>query len=432
MPNRREFLATGSAVVAASALKARPSTKDLQDWGTVRDQFELAPDYTHLSMFFMASHPRQVRTSIEQYRQQIDRNPFIVVDGLGFGPKPEERLPTKICERIAKYIGADANDIALTQNTTTGLSILYHGLPLKQGDDVLLTTHDHYVHQESARFATERSGATLRKIALFDSTEALSTDEIVDRVKKAILPNTVVMGMTWVLSSNGVRMPIRAVADALAAINAQRPPERRVLLFVDGVHGMGVEDPHITQLGCDAFSSGTHKWVFGPRGTGFIWGKPEVWARMRPLIPTMHGMELFAAWANETDPGKPRAAWFSPGGFQAFEHHWSIPAALDFHEAVGPARVTERIHALNLQLNEALRAMPHVQVYTPRTEGLYAGIVSFDVKGMKADDVVAKLLEKKIIASTSPVRVSCARLSCGIMNTPAEVEKAAKAIRALA
>ena len=88
------------------------------------------------------------------------------------------------------------------------------------------------------------------------------------------------------------------------------------------------------QLGCDGFSSGTHKWIFGPRGTGFVWGRPEVWATMRPLIPTMTGMELFAAWANETNPGKPRAAWFSPGGFQAFEHHWSIPAALDFHEAV--------------------------------------------------------------------------------------------------
>ena len=429
--DRRQFLATASAALAAGALKKAPGGFDPQDWGAVRDQFDLQPGLAHLSMFYLTSHPRPVRIAIEDYRQQLDRNPYQTVEQLMFD-KPENHLPTKIAARLASYTGVDASEIALTQNTTTGLSTLYHGLPLAPTDEVLVTTHDHYVHHESVRLATERAGASWRKITLYDSTDSMSAEAIAERVRKEIRPSTRVFGTTWVLSSDGVRMPLKAIADALATVNAQRPPEQRVLFFVDGVHGIGIEDPHLAALGCDGFAAGTHKWLFGPRGTGFIWARKEVWARMRPLIPTMTGLDLFADWRDGTPRGTPRAAWFSPGGFQAFEHLWAVPAALDFHQAIGPARITERVHALNLQLNQQLRALPNVTVRTPLDEAFHAGIVAFDVKGVDAGKAVAKLIEGGVLASTSPYRDVCVRLSCGIMNTTHEIEKAVAAVRGLA
>ena len=88
-------------------------------------------------------------------------------------------------------------------------------------------------------------------------------------------------------------------------------------MIVDGVHGFGVEDPKITALGCDAFAAGTHKWLFG-HGARFVWAKPEVWQRMRPVIPSFSSPDLFAAWEEDQKPAPAaRAAWFSPGGFQA-------------------------------------------------------------------------------------------------------------------
>lgn len=67
-------------------------------------------------------------------------------------------------------------------------------------------------------------------------------------------------------SSTGLKMPVRRIADALAEINAGRSEADRVLLVVDGVHGFGVEDETVAQMGCDFFVAGTHKWIFGPRG----------------------------------------------------------------------------------------------------------------------------------------------------------------------
>ena len=438
---RRNFLISGSLSLAAGAFspllvegeKTQSSTPaDFKDWESVRREFELSPDYIHLALFFLASHPRAVRQAIEQYREKIDANPFIAVDSALFEPT-NQNIPLQVCRALANYIGGDPQDIALTQNTTTGLALLYHGLPLREGDEIVTTTHDHYVHHESIRLATGRCGATWRKIPLFDSFNLISPDEIAERVRKAIGPKTRAVGVTWVHSSSGVRLPIARIAEQLAEVNASRDQNDRVLLIVDGVHGLGVEDPKITGLGCDAFASGTHKWLFGPRGTGLVWAKPGVWQRMRPVIPTFTSPDIFEAWEQEHEPqGQARAAWFSPGGFQAYEHYWALPAAVRFHQNIGTARITTRIHELNGQMKDGLARMSHVQLYTPRDESLSAGIVCFDVKGMKPEQVVKRLLDKRIVASTTPYRVTYARVACSVVNTPEDVDTVLRAIRNLA
>ena len=437
---RRDFLIRSSLSFSAGAFSplvvraenAKPSTPaDFKDWESVRQEFELAPDYVHLALFFLASHPRPVRQAIEDYKEKIDANPFIAVDSAMFEPG-NENIPAQVCRAIASYIGGDPQDIALTQNTTTGLALLYHGLPLREGDEILTTTHDHYVHHESIRLATGRCRATWRKIPLFDSYNSISPDEIAQRIRKAIGPKTRAVGVTWVHSSSGVRLPIARIAERIADANRGRGENDRVLLIVDGVHGLGVEDPKITALGCDAFAAGTHKWMFGPRGTGFVWAKPAVWQKMRPVIPSFSSFEPFEAWEQEHEPQAPaRAAWFSPGGFQAFEHYWALPAAVRFHQNVGTARITARIHELNAQMKEGLARVSNVQLYTPRDENLSAGIVCFDVKGMKPQQVVKRLLDQRIVASTTPYRVSYARLACSVVNTPQEVDTALRTIRDL-
>src|SRR5712691_10114301 len=428
--SRRHFLVTGSLAAGALAT-VRPfvakaaAPEDLRAWSVVRQQFDLDPAFTHLGLFYLTSHPRPVRAAIDSYRRLLDANPFLTVEQGLF----EKNIPGAVAAAIGRYVDANPEHIALTQNTTTGLSLIYHGLPLKSGDEIVTTNHDHYVHHEAIRLATERNGASWRKIPLWESWDGVTVDGIVDHIRREIRPNTRVVGVTWVHSQSGIRMPIRRVADMIAEVNRNRA--ERVLLVVDGVHGVGVEDPNIAALGADAFSAGLHKWIFAPRGTGFVWAKPEVWATMRPLIPSFTAPDLFEAWGEGKRPsGTPKAAWFTPGGFQSFEHHWSVPAAIDFHNTIGSQRITQRIHALNLQMNEELRKLPNVQiVYTPADPQLNAGMVCFDMKGLTAQKTVTALLDKKIIASTTPYAVPFARLAFGIMNTPAEVERTARAVR---
>jgi isopenicillin-N epimerase len=194
----------------------------LHDWSVVRDQFNLSPEYIHLATFALASHPRSVREAIENYRRALDENPFLVVDRGLWGPEPH-----KVREAAAEYIGGRPEEIALTGNTTMGLALVYYGLPLKPGQEVLTTAHDHFSHHESIRLATERAGASMRKFVLFDRFDAISEDSIVSRIRSALRPSTRAVGITWVHSSSGLKLPVRHIANAISELNASRDESDR-------------------------------------------------------------------------------------------------------------------------------------------------------------------------------------------------------------
>lgn len=402
-----------------------PDASPLRDWDAVRREFSLDPAYVHLALFFIASHPRPVRESIEQWRRAMDENPFDVVERGIF------EQPGRVQEAAAAYVGARPEEIALTRSTTEGLALVYAGLPLRAGQEVLTTTHDHYSHHEASRLAAERVGATVRRVPLYDDGATASEDEIVDRLARAIRPATRTVGVTWVHSSSGVKLPVARIAEVVARANAGRDEGARVFLIVDGVHGFGVEDAALPALGCDFFCAGTHKWIFGPRGTGIVWASADTWRLMRPTVPAF-AKDPYDLWMRGQDPRGPvQASWVSPGGFHAYEHQWALPAAFAFHQRIGRSRVAARIHELNAQCRDGLAAMPHVRLHTPRSAALTAGLVCFDVEGMKPEDVVRHLHERRVIGSTTPYGVSYARLAPGIVNSPDDVEAALRAVREL-
>jgi isopenicillin-N epimerase len=224
---------------------------------------------------------------------------------------------------------------------------------------------------------------------------------------------------------------VRAIAEAVTRANAARAPEARILLCVDGVHGFGVEDVTMAELGCDFFVAGTHKWMFGPRGTGVIWGRSELWPSLTPIIPSF-GFTPFRGWIKGEPLPKTTAELMTPGGFHSFEHRWALGEAFDFHRELGKAKIAARIHALNRQCKAGLAAMKHVTLHTPMDDEVSAGIITFEVAGHEPEAVVKHLHEKHIVASTTPYATSYARLAPGLLNTEAEVDTALREIAALA
>jgi selenocysteine lyase/cysteine desulfurase len=445
--NRRDFVSSvgwsflaGAAAARAAASKTAvtAAAESHSGWAQVRAQFDLSPEWLHFSQFYIVSHPRPVREAIERYRQMLDANPFHTVEhGMGFeaftGGTPQESLPTHVQRAAAAYIGGRPEDVALTDSTTQGLALIYNGLTFKPGDEILTTTHDHYVHHESIRLAAERYGASTRRVALYDEPAAASVGQIVERLRGAIAARTRVVGLTWVHSSTGVKLPVRALTQVVADANRNRTEHERVLVVLDAVHGFGNQDVALAELGIDFAAAGTHKWIFAPRGTGIIWAPEKNWALLRPTIPTFYSAEPFAAWEEEQPPRTPtRAAWVSPGGFKAFEHQWAMAEAFEFHQRIGRRRIAERIAALNTQWKEALAAMPKVRLLTPRDAALSAGIICFEVAGRTPGETVQRLLERKVIASTSPYKVSHARLAPSLVNDEREVEAAVRAVHAIA
>jgi selenocysteine lyase/cysteine desulfurase len=438
--DRRRFLtralSTGALTSVAGGKLALgappPATKpeprsDLSTWAGVRAEFPLSRDYNHMALMLLASHPRPVREAIDRHRRGLDDNP--VAYGMSNFGKQEDAVRAA----AADYTRGKPEEIALTGNTTTGLALLYGGLPLRPRQEIVASTHDHYVTYEALRLRALHTGAIVRKIPLYAAPEKATADEIVANLVKGVGPRTRAVAVTWVHSSTGVKLPIRRMADALAEINKKRAEADRVLLCVDGVHGFGAEQDSVIDLGCDFFVAGCHKWMFGPRGTGIVWGRPDAWKGHQGIIPTFD-WAAFKLWMQgKTPESLPPGPRVTPGGFQAFEHRWALAEAFRFHLAIGKPRVTARIHELATRCKQGLVAIGgKVKVRTPMSPELSSGITCFEIDGMPPDKIVEKLFEKKIIASESPYATSYARLTPGLLNSPEEVDQAVAAVKALA
>ena len=421
---RGRALAANAAAVAARSSGAHGA--DLSSWRVVRDQFPLTRERINLAMMLLASHPRPVRDAIDRHRRGFDDDPVT------YFHENVERCERALRESAAGYLGASADEVAITGNTTTGLAMLYGGLPLARGQEIVTTTHDHYVTHEAIRLRSVHTGAPFRKVTLYATPETATEDEIVANLVKAVGPHTRAVAVTWVHSSTGVKLPIRRMADALAGLNQRRGEAERVLLCVDGVHGFGVESETMAELGCDFFVTGCHKWLFGPRGTGLVWGRAEAWKGHAGLIPTFD-WGAFELWMRGEPPDAlPPGPRTTPGGFQSFEHRWSLPEAFAFHQQLGRARVTARIHELARHCKEGLAAIPSVKLHTPRADALSAGLVCFEVAGKTPKAVVDHLATRKIVASTTPYATSFARFSPSLLNAPEEVDRAVAEVRAFA
>ncbi|MFO0610950.1 MAG: aminotransferase class V-fold PLP-dependent enzyme [Polyangiaceae bacterium] len=420
--------ATASAVHACAVPRTEaapaPSTPPLtpaNGWSAIRGEFSLSSEWIHAGGFLLASHPKRVREAIERHRRGLDENP---VHYLGAHEDPDAVLGP-----ASAYMGVPKDEIALTDSTTMGLATLYSGFPLRPGDEVVTTAHDHYATHESLRLAAARAGASLRKVALYARAADATEESMTAAIEGAIGEKTRLVAITWVHSSTGVKTPVRRIADALQRVNEKR--SERVLLAVDGVHAFGAEDVAVGDLGCDFFVAGCHKWMFGPRGTGVLWGSAAHLALLQPTIPSFFSPS-YGAWMRGELPPPTTAAMLTPGGFHSFEHRWALGEAFAFHTAIGKENVAARIRALNRQCKEGLRGMKGVTLHTPLDETRSAGIVCYEIAGHEPKAIVAHLRAKRIIGTETPYLPTYARLSFGLMNTEADVDAVLAALRELA
>jgi isopenicillin-N epimerase len=434
--NRRNFISNAGNffgfAIASSFLEKIPGFNELghkreiplkDEWEKVRAQFSLTDQYLFMSALLISSHPKIVTEAIDNYRKRLDK------ENVPYFRSMNRKKQNLAREAAAEYLGVEAKNIALTDSTTTGLATIYHGFNLKKNEEIILGANDYYSTYESIRLMAEKNGAKMVEVDLYSNTENATKERLVKAVTDAITKQTRVVALTWVHSGTGLKLPVRDITKEIKALNEKRNDNRQITVVVDGVHGFGIEDFTIDALGCDFFIAGCHKWLFGPRGTGIIWGNEAAWERVRPTIPSFLDPRAWSAWQNDEDLPSTNAAFMSPGGFKAFEHLWALTEAFEFHHTIGKNKIQERTHQLASQVKNGLQQIEGIILRTPIDTSLSSGIVCFDVEGMDPWELVNQLRERKIIASVTPYSSRHARLTPSIYNSEKEVEKVLAAMR---
>ena len=390
---------TGSASAAPDV--------DPQDWDSVQAQFLLDPALAQFAAFVLSPHTKVLDAAISGYRDElgVDTEGALIA---GFEREAGVRTAA------AAYHGGVAEQYALTDSTTMGLGLMYGGLELGAGDEVLTTTHDFYSTEDSLRLLRRRTGASIQRVTLYDDPAQATVDQMVERLVAGITPRTKVVALTWVHSSTGVRVPVAEICAALDGLSTV--PRNQYVVCVDGVHGFSAVDVDLPDLGCDFLAAGTHKWLFGPRGTGILWGRS--FGPLTEVIPTF------------SDPASP-AGRLTPGGYHSFEHRWAAADAFGFMSAVGRDRLVARTAEQATRLKEGLAGIAGLTLKTPMSPDLSAGIVCFDVAGQRPPDFVFKLREQGVVGSSTPYATSYVRLGPSIATNPEQVDQAIEAVSAL-
>ncbi|MDT3311989.1 aminotransferase class V-fold PLP-dependent enzyme [Pseudomonas sp. rhizo66] len=417
MTDRRTFLKQVGVMAAAlpfgasltaPAMAATAPVASANKWTQLRQLFDQDPQAIHFANFLITSHPKPVREAIERHRATLDRNPGLAMDwDLG----TNEQLQHNVRVWAGQYLQARPGQIALTGSTTEGLAMIYGSVQVRADQEILTTEHEHYSTRNILDFRSRRDGTRVRKLRLFDNPQNISLDQVLDTINRNIRPETRVLGMTWVHSGSGVKLPISAISRLVDEHNRQRDDKDRLIYVVDGVHGFGVDDLSFPQMNCDFFIAGTHKWMFGPRGTGIVCSRSEELKYVSPSVPTFSEATSFATI-------------MTPGGYHAFEHRWAVDEAFKLHLQLGKADVEARIHQLNSYLKQRLREHANIELVTPLDPQFSAGFTFFRVKDQDSDAVAAYLMQNRVICDAVSRDVGpVIRTAPGLLNDEAEVDR---------
>jgi len=231
-----------------------------------------------------------------------------------------------------------------------------------------------------------------------------SREEIVDLFRRAITPKTEGISIVHVTNTNGMRLPVREISDMAH--------ERGVLVAVDGAQSMGMFRINLDELGCDFFTSSSHKWLFSPKGMGVFYARTEAQKLLKPLI-------VCRGWE---DTSIRRLENYNTRNLPEL---LGLGAALDFRALIGQEQIENRIFELKNYFRELLESDDRFALKTPAADGLSAGIQTVEVVGKKAVDVRRQLTDKHGIDCRPMTAhdINGVRISLAIYCTKADVNR---------
>ena len=421
-------LATTSGLLAATASANLPSATSATDekyWTQIADKFLLNPGLIYLNTGTRGPSPASV------HQAQLDAIRQVNEDRLGYVRNVyTNEYKQSVREKLATYLGCDADEVAVTHNTTDGMAIGTNGPDLKAGDEIIYTNHDHSGGAQPVNLRCARHGTVPVVVDLSDPKfhPASSPADLVSAIESAITPRTRLISFCHINYTDGTIMPVREICEMARS--------RGILTLVDGAHPPGMLEMNLHDLGCDMYAGACHKWMLAGLLTGFLYVRKDLQDRIWPSVYSgpVTGKNMYGA-EDDSEKGS-TAQRYETHGSVNYASLVSIEAALDFHNAIGPAAVEQRVRYMASQARTELRQMENVELFSSDDENLSAGLVSFRIRGMATKELSDLLYEKHKIyireVNHEEIGWDANRLSLHIMASKSQIDRTLGLIREFA
>ncbi|WP_417310954.1 aminotransferase class V-fold PLP-dependent enzyme [Devosia sp.] len=238
-------------------------------------QFLLREDVVFLNHGSFGACPREVFSAYQGWQLELEREP---VEFLGRKLNENLKAPR---EALGAELGSPAEDIVGVVNATHGLNIVAQSLDLKPGDQILTTDHEYNALEKTWAYVCRKTGAEV--VVVNVPLPLLTEEQFTDTILAGMTDRTRVLFLSHITSPTALVFPIeRAVAEAR---------KRGIWTVIDGAHTPGHIKLDLTALGADFYAGNCHKWMMAPKGSAFLYARPEVQALLNPLVIS-HGWTI--------------------------------------------------------------------------------------------------------------------------------------------
>jgi len=323
----------------------------------------------------------------------------------------------RVRSAVAGFIGADEDQVALSQSCSDGMAVVAAGLPWQAGDEVVVSGELEHISGLLPWYDLQRRrGVVVRTVA------ARGGFLTADDVRRAMTDRTKLICMSHVAYNTGAQLPVADVA--------QLARDRGVWLLVDGAQGPGNVPVDVGRLGCHFYACAGQKWMLGPDGTGALYVAEEA-------VEAVQATHL--GWASVVLEDKPVEQLRLHDGARRFEvagkHVPSLAALRRSTEAlrrIGMAAVENRIRHLVARFREGVSRVAGVHLVTPADPDLWSGLVVFRIDGVDVEEAVRRLWERRRIVIRWIPSPRALRASFHVFNTDDEVDALVEAVKELA
>ena len=276
---------------------------------------------------------------------------------------------------VAKLINASEEEIALVENATAAWNGAFQAIDWKEGDEIICNRSDY----ASNYLAYLHHPANLSVKVIPYNSEG---DEDLDALDEMINSKTKLVSITHMPTNSGHLAPAEEIGKICK--------KHGVLFLMDACQSVGQYPIDVEKLQCDMLSATGRKYLRAPRGTGFLYVRKEVLAKLTPYQIDLHS----AQWTGENtyeirSDARKFENWESNKANQL-----GLKVAAEYATEAGLDNIWERVQFLAQKVRNGLKDMEHVTCHDVGTT--LGGIVSFTVDGLNAQEVQDQLMEKGI------------------------------------
>jgi cysteine desulfurase / selenocysteine lyase len=385
-------------------VSAEGDVSALYDVGVLRaTEFPWTSDTVYLNHASIGPLPERTRLALEGFNRRRSA-PHLLPDREMFALLADTRA------KLARLIGAGPDEIALSVNTTYGISTAARSLPLEPGEIVLVSDREFPANVYPWMLLGDR-GVTMELVPT--TAEGWPDEErLLERLRD---PRVRVLAVSLVQFSNGYLVDLERLSAATRATGA--------FLVVDAIQGVGQLPLDVSRVEVDVLACGGQKWLLSPWGSGFVYVRRELIPRLEPAITGWLAFEgtddlsRLTAY-DQTLRGDARRFELTTLPYQDFA---GLNSSLDLLLELGVPRIRDHLRALHEPVL-AWAERSGARVTSPRGVNR-SGILC--VAPERVQEVHRRLKASRIICS---LREGAIRLSPHCYNTVDEMERVAHAL----